>query len=135
MSTNDPERAEMAEVGEEAMPLPVDAKTIYLGGIFFILLLAALYEVAEIVWPLVFAFMLSLLLKPPMRLLARLRIPRVLCALLLVVAVFASRNLRRWKSRGRPSGSFAAQLAAGPDMAVPNPTTSLSPHCRVFGNR
>jgi hypothetical protein len=64
VSTNDPERAEMAEAGEEAMPLPVDAKVIYLGGIFFILLLAALYEAAEIVWPLVFAFVLSLLLKP-----------------------------------------------------------------------
>ena len=87
MSPNDPQRAEIAEVGEEAMPLPVDVKVAYLGGTFLILLLAALYAVAEIVWPLVFAFILSLLLKPPMRLVARLRLPRVLCALLLVVAV------------------------------------------------
>jgi len=46
------------------------------------------YVVAEIVWPLVFAFILSLLLKPLLRLLERLHIPRVLCAFLLVAAVF-----------------------------------------------
>ena len=66
-STNGPERAHPAEDGEEAMPLPADSKVISLGGMFFILLLAALYALyaaAEIVWPLVFAFMLSLLLNP-----------------------------------------------------------------------
>ena len=35
----------------------------------------------------------------------------------------ASRNMRRCSRRGTPSGSFAAQLAAGPDTAVPNATT------------
>lgn len=49
---------------DEVMPLPTDPKTIYLGGIFLIALMSALYIAAEIVWPLVFAFMLSLLLKP-----------------------------------------------------------------------
>ena len=112
MSTNDPERAERAEVGEEAMPLPVDAKVIYLAGIFFILLLAALYEAAEIVWPLVFAFILSLLLKPPMRLLARLRIPRVLCALLLVVAVLGL-VVGLGTAISGPAASWAAKLPEG----------------------
>ena len=72
---------------DEAMPLPTDIKVIYLGGIFLILLLAPLYAVAEIVRPLLFAFILSLLLKPLLRLLVRLHIPRVLSAILLVAAV------------------------------------------------
>jgi predicted PurR-regulated permease PerM len=79
-SSNEWERKQNAEVGDEAMPLPVDAEVIFLGGILFLLFLAALYAVADIVWPLVPAFVLSLLLKPSMRLLGRLRIPRVLCA-------------------------------------------------------
>jgi predicted PurR-regulated permease PerM len=112
VSTNDPERAEMTEVGEEAMPLPVDAKVVYLAGIFFILLLAALYEAAEIVWPLVFAFVLSLLLKPPMRLLARLRIPRVLCALLLVVGVLGL-VVGLGTAISGPAASWAAKLPEG----------------------
>jgi predicted PurR-regulated permease PerM len=89
-SSNESERKETAEVGEEAMPLPVDAKVIFLGGIFFILFLTALYAVADIVWPLILAFVLSLLLKPPMRLLARLRVSRVLCAVLFVVVFWVS---------------------------------------------
>jgi predicted PurR-regulated permease PerM len=112
VSTNDPEHAEMAEVGEEAMPLPIDAKVMYLAGIFFILSLAALYEAAEIVWPLVFAFVLSLLLKPPMRLLARLRIPRVLCALLLVVAVLGL-VVGLGTAISGPAASWAAKLPEG----------------------
>ena len=43
---------------EDAMP-PTDPKVIYLGGLFFLALAAALYVAAEIVGPLIFAFMLS----------------------------------------------------------------------------
>ena len=53
--------AERAEPGDETMPLPSDLKTFYLGGLFFIALLTALYYAAEIVWPLVLAFALSLI--------------------------------------------------------------------------
>jgi len=87
LSSDEPERRELDQSGEEAMPLPAGAEVIFLGGIFLILLLAAVYAAAEIVWPLVLAFLLSLLLKPLLRLLVRIHIPRVLCALLLVVAV------------------------------------------------
>jgi len=59
---NDPERPEPAENADEAMPLPADPRIIFLGGIFFVLLLTALYLAAEIIWPLVLAFVLSLLL-------------------------------------------------------------------------
>jgi predicted PurR-regulated permease PerM len=74
---------------EEAMPLPSDPKTIYLAGLFLLALLAAVYVAAEIVWPFVFAFALSLLLKPLQRLLERMHMPRLLSSLLLVVTVLA----------------------------------------------
>jgi predicted PurR-regulated permease PerM len=111
-SSNESERKETAELGEEAMPLPVDAKVIFLGGIFVILFLAALYAVADIVWPLVLAFVLSLLLTPPMRFLARLRIPRVLCAVLLVVAVLGL-VVGLGTAISGPAVSWAAKLPEG----------------------
>lgn len=111
-STNGPERAHPAEDGEEAMPLPADSKVIFLGGMFFILLLAALYAAAEIVWPLVFAFMLSLLLNPLLRFLAKLRIPRVLCALLLVAAILAL-VVGLGTAISGPAANWAAKLPDG----------------------
>jgi hypothetical protein len=39
----------------EEMPLPSDPKTIFLGGLFILALIAAAYVVSEIVLPLVFA--------------------------------------------------------------------------------
>jgi hypothetical protein len=56
LSRTDPAPVNPADV-EEAMPLPTDPKVIYLGGLFLLGLAAALYAAAEIVWPLVFAFM------------------------------------------------------------------------------
>lgn len=76
-----------AEPGEEAMPLPSDPKTFYLGGLFCIAFFTVLYVAAEIIWPFVLAFVLSLLLKPADRFLERLRVPRLLSALILVLAV------------------------------------------------
>lgn len=124
-SSNDTERKEAADVAEEAMPLPVDAKIILLGGIFFILFLAALYVVADIVWPLVLAFVLSLLLKPPMRLLARLRIPRVLCAALLVVAVLGL-VVGLGTAISGPAASWAAKLPRRLASTFPTPQVSRS---------
>jgi predicted PurR-regulated permease PerM len=111
-SSNESERRQTAEVGEEEMPLPVDAKVIFLGGIFFILFLAALYTAADIVWPLVLAFVLSLLLKPSMRLLVRLHIPRVLCAVLLVAAVLGL-VVGIGTAISGPATSWAAKLPEG----------------------
>jgi AI-2E family transporter len=94
------------------MPLPADPKVIFLGGIFFILLLAALYITAEIVWPLVFAFALSLLLNPLLRFLASLHVPRVLGALILVAAVLALVVALGTAISG-PAASWAAKLPDG----------------------
>ena len=112
LSANAPERAHLDEGEEEAMPLPADPEVIFLGGIFFILLLAALYIAAEIVWPLVFAFVLSLLLNPLLRFLDRLRIPRVLGALLLVAAVLAL-VVGLGTAISGPASSWAAKLPDG----------------------
>jgi hypothetical protein len=46
-SSNESERKRIAEVEDEAIPLPSDAKVTFLGGIFVILFLAALYAVAD----------------------------------------------------------------------------------------
>ena len=57
----------------EEMPLPSDPTVIFLGGLFALALLAALYVAAEIVLPFVLAVVLKLLLQPAMRLLAMAR--------------------------------------------------------------
>jgi len=72
------------------MPLPGDPKIIFLGGLFALALLAAAYVASEIVLPMVFAFILKLLLQPIFRFLERLRVPRALAALLLILALFAT---------------------------------------------
>lgn len=75
---------------QEEMPLPSDPKVIFLGGLFALALLAAVYVAAEIVLPLVLAVVLKLLLQPAMRLLERWHVPRILAALLLILAVFGT---------------------------------------------
>lgn len=111
-SSNGPARPRPDPDDEEAMPLPADAKVMFLGGIFLILLLAALYIAAEIVWPLVFAFVLSLLLNPLLRFMDRLHIPRILGALLLVGAVLAL-VVGLGTAISGPAASWAAKLPDG----------------------
>ena len=72
------------------MPLPSDAKTFYLGGIFILAILTAAYIASEIVLPMIFAVMLNLLMQPALRMLERLRVPRALGAILLILVVFAT---------------------------------------------
>ena len=74
----------------EEMPLPSDPKVIFLGGLFVFALLAAANVASEIVLPLVFAVILNLLLQPALRILERLHVPRILAALLLILALFGT---------------------------------------------
>jgi predicted PurR-regulated permease PerM len=67
-----------------------DIKSIFLGGVFLLALLAAFYAAAEIVLPIIVAFVLMLVLQPAMRLLQRLRLPRGLAALLMIFVLFAA---------------------------------------------
>lgn len=72
------------------MPLPSDAKTFFLGGIFVLASLTAAYVASEIVLPLIFAILLNLLMQPALRALERLRVPRALGSIVLILVVFAT---------------------------------------------
>ena len=72
------------------MPLPSDAKTFFLGGLFVLAMLTAVYVASEIVLPMIFAVMFNLLLQPALRALEKLRVPRVLGSILLIFVVFAT---------------------------------------------
>ncbi|MDR3532302.1 MAG: AI-2E family transporter [Rhodopila sp.] len=69
------------------MPLPTDPKTVFLGGLFVLAVMAALYVAAEIVLPLILAIVLKLLLQPLVRLLEGIRVPRAIGAVLSVLLV------------------------------------------------
>src|SRR6476620_990384 len=96
----------------EEMPLPSDPKVIFLGGLFALALLAAVYVAAEIVLPLVLAVVLKHLLQPGMRLLERWHVPRILAALLLILAVFGT-IVGLGAAIAGPASTWAAKLPEG----------------------
>ena len=75
---------------ETEMPLPSDARTFFLGGLFALGALAALYVASSIILPIVLALVLNLLLQPAVRLLGRLHVPRAVGALLTVFLVIGA---------------------------------------------
>jgi len=93
----------------DEMPLPSDARTAFLGGLFLLACLAAMYVASEIVLPVVLAIVLKLLLQPLVRVLERLYVPRVLGALaavLLLLGVFAGLGT----ALTRPAMDWAGKL-------------------------
>ena len=100
-----------AEVPED-LPLPSDPKVIFLGGLFILAVLAAAYVVSEIVLPLVFGIILKLLLQPALRALERLHVPRILAALLLIIALFAT-IVGLGTAISGPARTWAAKLPEG----------------------
>ena len=94
------------------MPLPSDLRTAFQGGLFFLAFLAALYAAREIVLPVVLAFVLALLLQPAVRMLDRLRMPRVLSAFLLIV-VLLGMVVGFGTALAGPAASWAAKLPEG----------------------
>ena len=96
----------------EELPLPSDPQTIFLGGLFVLALLATAYVASEIVLPLVFAIILKLLLQPAMRMLERLHVPRILAALLLIIALFGT-IVGLGTAISGPAGTWAAKLPEG----------------------
>lgn len=75
---------------EEEIQLPSDPVVILLTILVVIVLLFAAYVAADIVLPIVLAFVLKLLFQPGMRLLEKLHVPRALAALLLILVVFGA---------------------------------------------
>jgi predicted PurR-regulated permease PerM len=110
----DDQESEVVPPAEEPedMPLPSDPKIIFLGGLFVLALLATAYVASDIVLPLVFAFILKLLLQPAMRILERLHVPRMLAALLLILALFGT-IVGLGTAISGPAGSWAAKLPEG----------------------
>jgi predicted PurR-regulated permease PerM len=96
----------------EEMPLPADPKVVFLGGLFVLALLAAAYVASEIVLPLFFAIVLKLLLQPAFRILERLRVPRILAALLLIFALFGT-IVGLGTAISGPARNWAAKLPEG----------------------
>src|SRR4029079_17000749 len=96
----------------EEMPLPSDPKTIFLGGLFILALLATAYVASEIMLPLAFAIMLNLLLQPAVRMLQRLYVPRIIASLLLILALFAT-IVGLGTAISGPARTWAAKLPEG----------------------
>jgi predicted PurR-regulated permease PerM len=108
--TKEPEDGPAGEQVE--MPLPSDLRVTFLGGLFVLALLAALYAAREIVLPIVLAFILNLLLQPALRMLERLRVPRILGAVLLISLLFGT-IVAFGTALSGPAGSWAAKLPEG----------------------
>jgi predicted PurR-regulated permease PerM len=81
--------ADFAKSTDE-MPLPTDLRTILLLGIFVLLGFYTMYVAREILIPILFAFILNLLLQPAMGALTRLRLPRAIAALLMILIFFGA---------------------------------------------
>ena len=75
-------------------------------------MLAADYIASEIVLPLVFAIVLKLLLQPALRVLERLHVPRILAALLLILALFGV-IVGLGTAISGPARTWAAKLPEG----------------------
>ena len=78
-----------ANASESEMPLP-SPQTFFLGGLFVLSVLAALYVASSIILPIMLAFVLKLLLQPAVRLMERMHLPSVLGALLAILLVIGS---------------------------------------------
>jgi predicted PurR-regulated permease PerM len=96
----------------EEHPLPSDPKAIFLGGLFVLALLAAAFVASDIVLPLVFAIVLKLLLQPALRALEGLHVPRILGALLLILALIGMIAGLGTAISG-PARTWAAKLPEG----------------------
>ena len=97
---------------EDDLPVPSDIKTVFLGGLFLLAMLAACYVAAEIVLPIVLAFVLSLVLQPAMRGFERVRLPRGIAAMLVILLLFGTLGGLGTVLSG-PAASWAQKLPTG----------------------
>jgi len=79
-----------AAADEDDLPIPSDIKAVFLGGLFVLAMLGACYIASEIVLPIVLAFVLGLVLQPAMRALERVRLPRGIAAIFLILVLFGT---------------------------------------------
>src|SRR5581483_4648161 len=79
-----------APIDADDASAPPEITAVFQGGILVLMLLGAAYAAAEVILPIVLAFVLMLVLRPAMRLLEKWHLPRGLAALALIVTVFGS---------------------------------------------
>jgi hypothetical protein len=70
------------------MPLPQNMQSVLLLAILVLAMFYTLYFASAIILPIAFAFVLNLLLQPSMRIFARLRVPKTIAALLIMLVFF-----------------------------------------------
>jgi predicted PurR-regulated permease PerM len=86
--------------------------SVFQGGQFLLMLLAACYLAGEIILPIVLAFVLNLVLQPLMRLLEKLHLPRSLAALAIIVVLGGS-IIGLGAALSGPAVSWAQKLPEG----------------------
>ena len=94
------------------MPLPTEPRVVFLGGLFVIAALSAAYVARDIILPLVFAIILKLLFQPFARFLERLRLPRIIAALAIILIVLGAVVVVGAAISG-PAGAWASRLPEG----------------------
>ncbi len=101
-----------AAADEDELPIPLDIKAVYLGGLFLLAVLAGCYVAAEIVLPIVLAFVLKLVLQPAMRALERVHLPHGIAAVLIILVLFGTLGGLGAALSG-PAASWAQKLPSG----------------------
>ena len=108
-----PDRPSLAApADEDDLPMPSDIKAVFLGGLFLLAMLGACYVAAEILLPIVLAFVLSLVLQPAMRALERVYLARWIAALLVILVLFSTLGGLGTALSG-PATSWAQKLPTG----------------------
>jgi predicted PurR-regulated permease PerM len=97
--------------GEPSPGIPVDARTIFLAGIFLIVLLAALRFAEEVAMPVVLAFLLKMVFQPIVTRFERLFLPRELGALLVILFLLCG-LVTLGSMLSAPAGAWAERLPA-----------------------
>jgi predicted PurR-regulated permease PerM len=120
-------RHNTAPTDEDELPIPSDIKAVYLGGLFLLAVLACCYVAAEIVLPVVLAFVLKLVLQPAMRALERLHLPQGIAAVLIILVLFGTLGGLGTALSG-PAASWAQKLPSG----IPKLQQRLSVLSRPF---
>jgi predicted PurR-regulated permease PerM len=101
-----------AAADEDDLPIPSDIKAVFLGSLFLLAMLGACYVASDIILPIVLAFVLSLVLQPAMRALERVRLPRGIAAVFLILVLFGTLGGLGAALSG-PAASWAQKLPTG----------------------
>jgi predicted PurR-regulated permease PerM len=97
---------------EPELPSAPDVANIFLGALLLLAILAACYVAAEIILPIVVAFVLMLVLQPAMRLAERFYVPRGVAAVFIILIFFGACIAIGLVLSG-PAASWAQKLPSG----------------------